>query len=82
MREQQLKRYFRREEGTVSYFEYDGGQAVRQVELTNGSWRRSAEDLRRQYLTKQPLSVMASDKRTREIAPEEFEAMWREALRR
>jgi len=80
MREQQLKRYFRREEGNVSYFEYDRGYAVRQVEITNGYWRRSAEDLRRQYLTKQPLAVMASDRRTRDIALEEFEAIWQEAL--
>ena len=66
------------------YFEFDGAMATRQVEVDKGNWYCSLDAYhpgRGIGLADQPFSdsgLSAED----EICAEEFESVWREAVRR
>ena len=83
IKERQKKHSFKMilPEEKVMYCEYDGENAVRQVDRTNGQWKRYGEDLRQGELTKLTLSESDAAIWKHEISGEEFEAVWREAIK-
>lgn len=79
----QRRHYFKTplKAGGVLYLEYDDENAVRQVEVRHGQWRRYSEDLRHEYLTHQLLSESDPEIWKHEISGEEFEEVWNEAIK-
>jgi hypothetical protein len=84
-----VKRYFRRDGdwpgvGTGSvWLEFEGDYATRQVELYDGKWHSSIDKFHPDLggsLTHEPLSVHEFVP-SEEIAAEEFEKAWDEALK-
>ena len=74
IKERQKKHSFKMilPEEKVMYCEYDGENAIRQVDRTNDQWKRYSEDLRQGELTKLTLSesdAAAASRCRRPIAP-------------
>ena len=80
-----MKRYFQHEaesdlgEG-MAYLEFNGEWACRQVEVYGNQWR-CADEAHDEWLADQPLEVVGLGAE-HEISAEEFERIWREAMRR
>jgi hypothetical protein len=84
-----MKRYYRRQSESdlgegVAYLEFDGELAQRQVEIYGDRWFDSRTEYHPEIgpgLVDQPLSEIGLADED-EIPAEEFERVWREAMRR